>query len=58
MKDFEKSIKNFDKALKMSEDKNDLESYTLCLAQLAINNNFIGNIDSFIEHSKELSVNN
>jgi hypothetical protein len=42
----------------MSADENDLESYTLCLAQLAISYIFIGNIESFIEHSNEFSEKN
>ena len=58
LEDFEESIKNFEKALKMSADENDLESYTLCLAQLAISHIFIGNIESFIEHSHEFSEKN
>ena len=58
LEDFEESIKNFEKALKMSADENDLESYTLCLAQLAISHIFIGNIESFIEHSHEFSAKN
>ena len=58
LEDFDESIKNFEKALKMSADENDLESYTLCLAQLAISHIFIGNIESFIEHSHEFSAKN
>ena len=58
LEDFEKSIENFETALKMSADENDLESYTLCLAQLAISYIFIGNIESFIEHSNEFSEKN
>ena len=42
----------------MSEDENDLESYTLCLAQLAICYIFIGDIEAFIEHSREFSEKN
>ena len=58
LENFNKSIENFKTALKMSEDENDLESYTLCLAQLAICYIFIGDIDAFIEHSKEFSEKN
>jgi len=58
LEDFEKSIENFETALKMSADENDLESYTLCLAQLAISYIFIGNIEAFIEHSNEFSEKN
>ena len=58
LENFEKSIENFQTALKMSEEENDLESYTLCLAQLAICFIFIGDIDSFIEHSNEFSEKN
>jgi len=58
LENFEKSIENFQTALKMSEEENDLESYTLCLAQLAICYIFIGNIDSFIEHSNEFTEKN
>ena len=53
LENFEKSIENFETALKMSAEENDLESYTLCLAQLAISYIFIGNIEAFIEHSNE-----
>jgi len=58
LEDFEKSIENFETALKMSGEENDLESYTLCLAQLAISYIFIGNIEAFIEHSNEFSEKN
>ena len=58
LENFEKSIENFEVALKMSGDENDLESYTLCLAQLAISYIFIGNIEAFIEHSNEFSEKN
>ena len=58
LEDFEKSIENFEIALKMSADENDLESYTLCLAQLSISYIFIGNIEAFIEHSNEFSEKN
>ena len=58
LENFEKAIENFQTALKMSEEENDLESYTLCLAQLAICFIFIGDIDSFIEHSNEFSEKN
>ena len=58
LENFEKSIENFETALKMSADENDLESYTLCLAQLAICYIFIGDIDAFIEHSNEFSEKN
>ena len=58
LENFEKSIENFETALKMSADENDLESYTLCLAQLAISYIFIGNIEAFIEHSNEFSEKN
>ena len=58
LENFEKSIANFEVALKMSGDENDLESYTLCLAQLAISYIFIGNIEAFIEHSNEFSEKN
>ena len=50
---FDESIKNFETALKMSEEENDLESYTLCLAQLAISHIFQGNVNAFVEHSEE-----
>ena len=50
---FDDSIKNFETALKMSEEENDLESYTLCLAQLAISHIFLGNVNAFVEHSEE-----
>ena len=53
LENFEKSIENFENALKMSEDENDLESYTLCLAQLAISFIFVGNIEGFIDYSNE-----
>ena len=53
--DFEESIKNFEKALKISEEENDLESYTLCLAQLAISYIFMGNVDEFIEYTRAVS---
>ena len=58
LENFDKSIENFKTALKMSEDENDLESYTLCLAQLAICYIFIGDIEAFIEHSREFSEKN
>ena len=58
LESFDKSIENFKTALKMSEDENDLESYTLCLAQLAICYIFIGDIEAFIEHSREFSEKN
>ena len=58
LENFEKSIENFQTALKMSEEENDLESYTLCLAQLAICFIFIGDINSFIEHSNEFTEKN
>ena len=58
LENFEKSIENFETALKMSAEENDLESYTLCLAQLAISYIFIGNIEAFIEHSNEFSEKN
>ena len=58
LENFEKSIENFNTALKMSSEENDLESYTLCLAQLAISYIFIGNLDSFTQHSKEFSEKN
>ena len=58
LEDFEKSIENFETALKMSGEENDLESYTLCLAQLAISYIFIGKIEAFIEHSNEFSEKN
>ena len=50
---FDESIKNFDTALKMSEDENDLESYTLCFAQLAISHIFLGNANTFWDYSDE-----
>ena len=50
---FDESIKNFDTALKMSEDENDLESYTLCFAQLAISHIFLGNANTFWDYSEE-----
>ena len=53
LENFDESIKNFEKALKISEEENDLESYTLCLAQLAISYIFMGNVDEFIEYSQE-----
>ena len=37
----------------MAEEENDLESYTLCLAQLAISHIFCGNVNAFVEHSEE-----
>ena len=58
LENFDKSIENFKKALTMSEEENDLESYTLCLAQLAICYIFIGDIKAFIEHSNEFSEKN
>ena len=58
LENFDKSIENFEVALKMSGEENDLESYTLCLAQLAISYIFIGNIEAFIEHSNEFSEKN
>ena len=58
LENFENSIENFEVALKMSGEENDLESYTLCLAQLAISYIFIGNIEAFIEHSNEFSEKN
>ena len=58
LENFDKSIENFKKALNISEEENDLESYTLCLAQLAICYIFIGDIDAFIEHSNEFSEKN
>ena len=58
LENFDKSIENFKKALNISEEENDLESYTLCLAQLAICYIFIGDINSFIEHSNEFSEKN
>ena len=58
LENFDKSNENFKKALNISEEENDLESYTLCLAQLAICFIFIGDIDSFIEHSNEFSEKN
>ena len=58
LENFEKSIENFQQALKMSEEESDLESYTLFLEQLAICFIFIGDIDAFIEHSNEFSEKN
>ena len=58
LENFNESIKNFEKALKMSEEENDLESYTLCLAQLAISYIFTGNIEAFIDHSEQFFENN
>ena len=58
LENFDKSIENFKKALTMSEEENDLESYTLCLAQLAICYIFVGDIKAFIEHSNEFSEKN
>ena len=58
LENFDKAIENFKKALNISEEENDLESYTLCLAQLAICYIFIGDIDAFIEHSNEFSEKN
>ena len=58
LENFDKSIENFKKALNISEEENDLESYTLCLAQLAICYIFIGDINAFIEHSNEFSEKN
>jgi len=53
LENFEESIKNFETALKMSEEENDLESYTLTLAQLAISLIFMGKVDDFNEYSQE-----
>ena len=58
LENFNESIKNFEKSLKMSEEENDLESYTLCLAQLAISYIFTGNIEAFIDHSEQFFENN
>ena len=58
LENFNESIKNFEKALKMSEEENDLESYTLCLAQLAISYIFTGNIEAYIDHSEQFFENN
>ena len=53
LENFEESIKNFTTALKMSEEENDLESYTLCLAQLAITYLFMGDFNNYVEFSEE-----
>ena len=53
LENFEESIKNFETALKMSEEENDLESYTLCLAQLAITYLFMGDFNNYVEYSEE-----
>ena len=50
---FTESLSNFDSALKLSEEENDLESYTLCLAQLAITHIFMGNMNEYIEFSEQ-----
>ena len=42
----------------MSEEENDLESYTLCLAQLAISYIFTGNIEAYMDHSEQFFENN
>ena len=51
LENYDESIQNFETAIKLSEEENDLESYTLCLAQLAISHLFIGNINEFITYS-------
>ena len=53
LEDFDLAIKNFENALKLSEEENDLESYSLCLAQLAITKLFLGNINEFFNYSNE-----
>ena len=58
LENFSESIKNFERALKMSEEENDLESYTLCLAQLAISYIFTGNIEAYMDHSEQFFENN
>ena len=58
LENFDKSIENFQTALKMSADENDLESYTLCLAQLSISYIFIGDVKAFKENSYEFSDKN
>ena len=42
----------------MSGEEKDLESYNLGLAQLEISFIFIGNIETFIEHSNQFSEKN
>ena len=58
LEDFNLSIKNFETALKLAEEENDLESYTLTLAQLSISNLFIGNLNEFINFSNEFFTKN
>ena len=53
LENFPESLRNFESALKLSEEENDLESYTLCLAQLAITHIFMGNVNAYMEHSEE-----
>lgn len=53
LEDFEKSQKNFKEALEMSQEENDLESFTLCLAQMAITSIFVGDVDGYVEYSEE-----
>ena len=58
LENFEEGTKDFDNAIKLAEEENDLESYTLCLAQLAIINLFLGNINEFISYSNEFFIKN
>ena len=39
----------------MSEEENDLESYTLCLAQLAITYLFMGDFNNYVEYFQNFS---
>ncbi len=58
LENFEEGTKDFDNAIKLAEEENDLESYALCLAQLAIINLFLGNINEFISYSNEFFIKN
>ncbi len=58
LEDFKLSIINFETALKLAEEENDLESYTLTLAQLSISHLFIGNLNEFINFSNEFFTKN
>ena len=36
----------------MAEEENDIESYTICVCQLAISNIFIGNLEEYFKYSE------
>ena len=53
LEDYEHALQYFEGAIRLAEEENDLESYTLCLAQLAITNLFLGYLNEFITYSND-----